>query len=48
MKKNNKINEYRGNSQEIINNYLEEIKMVDKAPRHFYSRDGGVNTIAIK
>lgn len=48
MKMNIKNAEHRGNVQEVINNYLEEMKMVDNAPRSFYSRDGGVNTIAIK
>lgn len=44
-KKLNKDEEHRGNVQEIINNYLEEMKMVNEAPRYFYSRDGGVKKI---
>lgn len=44
---NIKNNAHRENIQEVMNNYLEEMKMVDKAPRSFYTRDGGVNTIAI-
>ncbi|HEY6914821.1 MAG: hypothetical protein ACM3O8_00430 [Methylococcaceae bacterium] len=48
MKMTVKNTEHRGNVQEVLDNYLEEMKMVDKAPRSFYSRDGGVNTIAIK
>lgn len=45
---NIKNNDHRSNVQEVMNNYLEEMKMVDIAPKSFYSRDGGVNTIAIK
>lgn len=46
MKKNiNKDEEHRGNVQEVINNYLEEMKMVNESPRYFYSRDGGVKRI---
>jgi len=46
MKKNiRKDEEHRGNAQQIINNYLEEIKMVNEAPKYFYSRDGGVKRI---
>lgn len=44
-KKINKDEEYRANAQEVINNYLEEMKMVNEAPRYFYSRDGGVKRI---
>lgn len=40
--------EHRGNVQGVMNNYMEEMKMVNKAPRYFYSRDGGVNTIVTK
>ena len=43
MKKNiKKDNEHRGNYEEVLKNYEEELKMVDKNPRAFYSRDGGV------
>jgi len=46
MKKaNRKDEEHRGNVQDLINNYLEEIKMVNEAPKYFYSRDGGVKKI---
>lgn len=46
MKKNiYKVEEYRKNAQEVIDNYLEEMKMVNEAPRYFYSRDGGVKRI---
>jgi hypothetical protein len=43
MKKDNqKDEEHRGNVQELLNNYLEEMKMVNEAPKNFYSLDGGV------
>lgn len=46
MKKNiENIEEHRGNAQEVLNNYLEELKMINEAPRYFYSRDGGVKKI---
>lgn len=46
MKKTNRTDEeHRGNVQELINNYLEEMKMVSEAPKYFYSRDGGVKKI---
>lgn len=48
MKKDNKNNGPFGNAQEVMNNYLEEMKMVNKSPQSFYSHNGGVNTIAIK
>jgi hypothetical protein len=49
MKMNIKNNEeHRGNVQHVITNYLEEIKMVNNAPRYFYSHDGGMNTVAVK
>lgn len=44
---NLKNNDHRGNVQDVINNYLEEMKMVNNAPKSYYSHDGGVNTIAI-
>jgi len=49
MKKNIRKNEeHRGNVQKVIDNYLEEMKMVNNAPRSFYSHEGGVNNIAIR
>ncbi|MGE5393741.1 MAG: hypothetical protein ACM3P1_03300 [Candidatus Saccharibacteria bacterium] len=46
MKKNSiKNEEHRGNIQDVMDNYLEEMKMVNKAPRYFYSRDGGVTKV---
>lgn len=46
MKRNiRKDNEHRGNYEEILKNYEEEMKMVDKNPKAFYSPDGGVRKI---
>lgn len=43
MKRNTKKNnEHRGNYEEILKNYEEEMNMVDKKPKAFYSPDGGV------
>lgn len=42
---NIKKNDHHRNVQEVMNNYLEEMKMVNEAPKYFYTRDGGVKKV---
>lgn len=43
MKRNIKKGyEHRGNYEEVLKNYEEEMKMIGKNPKAFYSPDGGV------